>query len=327
MLTVEPVLDVATLTIARGLDAEAYAHDYVALPADPVEEAIPSLGGVEIAGSRTYRFLAREQGTPVGTVCIDLPTLDNLTAANVDGLIHPDHRRRGLGRELLAWSIDEVRRMGRRRLWFQVAAPVTGADGVAEPLMREIGARMVLQEARRLLDLQSVALLDRSPVAEGYRLEQWVDRAPDHLLDGLAYLNSRMSTDAPLGEMDLEQEVWDAARVRAKEAHGQQTGRLHLLTVAVHEATGVVAGLTEIAVSRARPHVGYQWETIVDPEHRGHRLGLALKTWNHHYLVGHSPDTRYVNTWNADSNSFMVSVNETCGFTVAERWNQYQLDL
>jgi GNAT superfamily N-acetyltransferase len=327
VLTVEPVLDVPTLTIARELDAEAYDHDFVALPADPVEEAIPGLGGVEIAGSRTFRYLAREGGAPVGTVSIDLPTLDNLTAANIDGLIHPAHRRRGLGRELLAWSVDEARRMGRGRLWFQVPAPVDGTDGVAEPLMREVGARLVLEEARRLLDLQSVALLDRSHVAAGYRLEQWVDSAPEELLDGLAYLNSRMSTDAPNGDMDLEQEVWDAGRVRAKEESGRQRGRLHMLTVAVHEATGVVAGLTEIAVSRSRPYVGYQWETIVDPEHRGHRLGLALKTWNHHFLAEHSPQTRYVNTWNADSNSFMVSVNEACGFTVAERWNQYQLDL
>lgn len=327
VLTVEPVLDVATLTVARNLDAVALDHDFVALPADPVEEAIPHLGGADIAGTIRHRYLGREHGEPRGTVRIDLATRDNLTAAGIDVVVHPSHRRRGAGRELLLWAIDEAQRLGRTRLWFQVPCPVDGGDGPAVPLMTEIGARPALDECRRFLDLRTTPLLDRAPVADGYRLVQWEDAAPEELLDGLAYLNGRMSTDAPLGTLDLEPEVWDADRVRAKEEHGRQTGRRHLITVAVHEASGTVAGLTEIAVSRSRPEVGYQWETIVDPGHRGHRLGMAIKTWNHHLLAERSPETRYVNTWNADSNSFMLAVNEACGFQVAERWVQYQLDL
>lgn len=326
-LTVEPVLDVATLTLAHAVDAVAYAHDYVALPADPAEEAVPGLGGVEIAGGRTYRYLARDAGIPVGTLSLHLPTLDNLTAVTVDGTVHPGHRRRGLGGELLQWAVAETRRLHRSLLWFYVPGSASGGDGPGAALMRRVGARVVLTEVRRLLDLRETALLDPAPVADGYRLEQWLDRTPDGLVDGVAYLNMRMSIDAPSGEADLEQEHWDAARVRAKEEHAQQCGRLHVVTVVVHEATGDVAGLTEIAVNRTTPHVGYQWETIVDPRHRGHRLGLALKTRNHQLLVAHSPTTRHINTWNADSNTFMISVNEACGFVVAERWDQYQLNL
>jgi GNAT superfamily N-acetyltransferase len=321
-----PVLDLAGLQLLHAVEAPAFDHDYHALPADPVEEKVPQLGGVEHAGSRVHRHVALLDGEPAGTVTLDLPTRDNLSVANLDVIVHPALRRRGLGRWLLDWGIAEAQRLDRSRIWLQVPGPLDGT-APGERLMREIGAKPALDECRRLLDLHSTALLDPSPVAAGYRMEQWVDRTPDELVDDVAYLNGRMSTDAPLGDMTMEPEVWDADRVREKEALGRATNRLHLLTAAVHEATGDVAGLTAISVSRSRPVVGYQWETIVDPAHRGHRLGLALKTWNHHQLADRSPGTRYVNTWNADSNSFMVSVNELCGFRLMERWTEYQLDL
>lgn len=327
MLTVHPVLDLEGLKLLRAVEEPAYAADFVALPADPIEEKLPGLGGKEIAGQRHFQHVALRDGEPVGTVGLDVPTRDNLTAVTVDIIVHPAQRRQGIGRQLTAWALEEAARLGRSRIWFSAHSPLDGR-GPGEPLLRQIGAKPGLVECRRLLDLASVELLPKSDVAEGYRIEQWTDEgAPDHLVDGVAYLEGRMSTDAPSGEINLEPEVWDAARVREKEAHGRESGRLHLVTVTVHEATGAVAGLTEIAVSRSRPDVAYQWETIVDPLHRGHRLGLALKTWNHQLLVERSPGTRYVNTWNADSNTFMVSVNEQCGFRLAERWTQWELDL
>lgn len=325
-LVVQPVLDLASAGLVHAVGEAAFGHDYVALPADPLEEMLPTLGGVDIAGTRAYRYVALLDGVPAGTVRLELPTRDNLSVATIDIIVHPELRRRGVGRHLTTWSVAEAQRLGRTRLWFQVPGPVAG-PAPAEPLMREVGAKPALEECRRILDLQSTALLDPSAVAPGYRVEQWADRTPDSLVDGVAYLNGRMSTDAPNGELTMEPEHWDGQRLREKEALCLETGRLHLLTVVVHEATGDVAGLTELSVSRSCPEVSYQWETIVEPAHRGHRLGLALKTWNHRLLADRSPKTRYVNTWNADSNTFMVSVNELCGFQVAERWTQYQLDL
>jgi GNAT superfamily N-acetyltransferase len=325
VLTVREVTDRADLELFHALDEVAYATDYLALPVGPIEERLPGLGGVEIAGARTYRFLALEDDVPVATLSLELPTKDNLSAVNVDGTVHPDHRRRGIGREVTAWAVEEVRRRGRSILWFQVPAPLDGSDGVAEPLLRSFGAKRVLDESRRLLDLRSVELLPPAPVADGYRVEQWLDRTPDELVDGVAYLQGRMSTDAPFGDMTLEPEAWDAARVREKEAHAHEVGRQHVVTVVVHEGSGEVAGLTEIGINLSDPEVSYQWETIVDPVHRGHRLGLTLKTWNHQLLAASSPATRWVNTWNADSNSFMISVNEACGFRQVERWIQYEL--
>ena len=103
-------------------------------------------------------------------------------------------------------------------------------------------------------------------------------------------------------------------------------GRVRFAGAAVHEATGQVVAMTDIGVSRHRPEVGYQWDTIVLTEHRGHGLGLGLKARNHDLLVESSPETRWVNTWNAEVNRHMIAINEQLGFQPVEYWTEWQLD-
>ena len=82
--------------------------------------------------------------------------------------------------------------------------------------------------------------------------------------------------------------------------------------------------LIQAIVDVTRPTVA---DTIVDPDHRGHGLGLVLKTWNHAFLAESAPGVRWVNTWNARSNTFMIRVNEQLGFEPMETWGEHQLDL
>jgi hypothetical protein len=70
-----------------------------------------------------------------------------------------------------------------------------------------------------------------------------------------------------------------------------------------------------------------QWNTIVEPTHRGRGLGLVLKSWNHDAVARAHPELRWISTWNAASNSFMIDVNERLGYRVAEKWTEWQLDL
>lgn len=193
-------------------------------------------------------------------------------------------------------------------------------------LARSVGAREVLSDVRRLLDL-SGELPDPVAPPSPYRVVQWVDRAPDELVDDVAALEGRMATDIPLGDMDWEPEVWDAARYRAKEAAAAARGRIRLATAAVDDRTGRAVGYTDIGVNASQPEVGYQWDTIVDPDHRGHGLGLVIKSHNLRLLRERLPATRWVNTWNAESNAHMVAVNDALGFHPVGRWAEWQLDL
>jgi GNAT superfamily N-acetyltransferase len=325
-MRLRPVLTRSDLEDFHAVESAALDHDFVALPADPIHELLPVLDGKPRAGNLTKLWVGTEDDKPVAALNLTFFTLDNLDAVNVDGSVHPDHRRRGYARALLGHALDVVRAERRHRVYIEAPWARDGGEGPAFGLLSSFGARQVNHDYRRLLDLRGHHP-DVPPAPVGYRIVTWIDKAPEELVDGLAYLMGRMSTDAPLGDMDYEPEKWDAARYRDSEQDAKDRERTRIATAVVHEATGQVAGLTDIGVNRKRQEISYQWQTIVDPDHRGHRLGLLLKASNHRHLVEQVPQARWINTWNATSNSFMIDVNVALGFEIAEKWSEWQLDL
>ena len=326
-MDIRPVTDAEALRHHHAVKVAALDHDFVGLPADPIEELAPLLDGEPRAGALTVMFTAYDGSTAVGALSVTLPLLDNLTAMPTEGYVHPEHRRQGVATALVGFAVDEARRRGRNRLFTETPWARDGGPGDAFPMLERLGAKRVLDDYRRVLDLQARPVGPLHPVPDGYEVVQWVDEAPDALVDGCAYLMSRMTVDAPMGDMDYEQEKWDAVRYRDKEKTAKARNRVRLATAVVHSATGQVAGVTDIGVNRDRTSVAYQWDTIVDPDHRGKRIGLVLKTHNHRWLVDNVEGVRWINTWNAATNTYMVAVNDALGFEVAERWSEWQLDL
>jgi hypothetical protein len=53
--------------------------------------------------------------------------------------------------------------------------------------------------------------------------------------------------------------------------------------------------------------------------HRGHKLGLRLKIAMLKRLIEVEPQVRQVDTWNAESNSHMIAVNDAIGCAVVGR--------
>jgi GNAT superfamily N-acetyltransferase len=324
---IRPVEDAAVLALWHAVEAASLDADHLALPADPIEDRLPLLDpSVPQAGEKTLLRLGCDDGVPIGAIELNLPLLDNLSAATINVHVHPDLRRRGHGRALLAAAMDEAAGLGRSRLFFEVPSPYPTGIGPAEPMLREVGARPVLKEVRRLLDLRRDAPASPPTPPAGYRLVQWVDRLPEEYLDDMAYLMFRMSTDAPMEDMDWEPEAWDGARYREREESAHTRGRVRYGTLAVHEDCGKVVAFTDIGVSRYCIGTSYQWETLVEREHRGHGLGLVVKAHNHWLVADRSPDTQWVNTWNAESNTHMVGINEALGFRAIDYWTEWQLD-
>ena len=62
----------------------------------------------------------------------------------------------------------------------------------------------------------------------------------------------------------------------------------------------------------------YQWGTFVHRKHRGHRLGLATKALNLRAVQAVRGDLARVITQNAETNDYMVSINERMGFRPIE---------
>jgi len=114
--------------------------------------------------------------------------------------------------------------------------------------------------------------------------------------------------------------------MRARDASCLARG-LHMVTTAAVDGTGQLIAFTQI-VGYARSHwYADQWDTIVAPEHRGHRLGTLIKVANLDYARVQRPELRVIDTGNADSNPYMVAINEAMGFRPYRRIGEWQLAL
>jgi GNAT superfamily N-acetyltransferase len=259
----------------------------------------------------------------VGMADLELYRRENPHLARIEIRVLPERRRCGIGSALLG-AVEQIAvRTGRTELAGMDETPRrTGYEDSAGPFARHHGfsaaQEMIRRELRLPLDpRRSHALMDHpkaSPV--GYTMVTFTDRWPDDLVEDRCELGRRMSTDAPAGEQDLDEEVWDEARVRQMEAALVAQNRAKVITAARDDETGRVAGFTEIVVPLGAPASVWQHDTLVLQQHRGHGLGLAMKVANVNALMAHFPSTLRVSTWNAADNEHMVAVNDEMGFEV-----------
>ena len=77
--------------------------------------------------------------------------------------------------------------------------------------------------------------------AHDYALEGYVDDMPTEWLDDRAVLQQRMSTDPPTDDLALEEEAWDADRLREQQERLRSAGRRIVETVARHVPSGRIA--------------------------------------------------------------------------------------
>lgn len=311
-----------------------HAADVLDLPSDPFEELV---AGARTQGHsrREERWLLRDAGEPVGVARASFMLLDNTDQCSALVAVHPEHRRRGYGSRLFEHLVERVRSEGRHWLITGVIEPLVDGDGAPGPAFaRRVGAVRALDEIRRDLDLGGVdaARLD-SLEAEarsrsgGYETVQWLGATPEDLVDDQARLISQMSVDAPMGELDWEQEVWDGARVREQERLFAEQRRTRLATAVRHEESGRLVAFTDIGVSQLQPDPAYQWDTIVLRAHRGRRLGMLAKVANLRLLLREVPEARRVVSWNAESNTHMVAINDALGFRPVERLAEWVYEI
>ena len=273
-------------------------------------------------------FLAVVDGEVVGLAEYSTSTWDNHHLAWLWVSVRPSARRRGHGSALVELMADRARSEKRTTIG------VGGWDNeAARAFAKRHGFELKSQEVCRrqyLADLDRAALAacqkEALPHATAYELVRRQGRTPDGELAALAAVTAAIN-DAPMDDLDVEDEVFSADRVRDYEtAQLGQGQRLHRV-VARHRETGELAGHTVVAVSDERPENAEQHDTAVVQAHRGHRLGLLLKADMLDWLAETQPQVTSIETWNAESNDQMIGVNEVLGYRVMGRALQFQRSL
>ena len=171
----------------------------------------------------------------------------------------------------------------------------------------------------------SSRLASATHASVGYRTVTWQGRTPEGWLDDIALLRTRSSTEEPNAGIQQTEDVWTAERVRSVDDLQATSPRILLTTVALHEASGRLAGYTELDVPPEADRPVEQAHTLVLREHRGHRLGTLLKLVNLRELAARFPGRRLVETMNAEENRHMLDVNDALGFetdSYSARWKK-----
>lgn len=258
--------------------------------------------------ARTW-LQARVDGEVVGVAVLELPLTENTDVAWAELDVLPGHRRRGVGSALWHALVERARASGRTRVGGEVTVDV-GRTGPAYDFARALGAVAKHREDHLL----AVLPVRPAEVHPGYDVVTWRGRCPDEHRDAYLTMRNQMNADVPTGELDLEPEVIDEQRLATAE---ERLTRAYDVRVAAarRRVDGAFGGYSLLLVPHGTDY-GWQDDTLVMPEHRGHRLGAALKSANYAALPA---SVTTVHTWTAPDNTAMHRTNVAMGFRVVER--------
>ncbi len=288
-------------------------------------------------GNNMAHYLVERGGEPVGWVSFELPFRENRDLIIVSIWVVPSARRQGIGRELYEWvrefaGTHERKKIVGTTLWDLPGIPATNLAGAG--FAESLGFTKALVDVTRRLELSTVdeAALDdmlshAKEKAEGYRLVRWVGMPTEEYEKDLAYLDSRLMMDAPMGDLQMEAHKPDTARLREFGESTEARERVAYHSAAVHEESNRLVAWTTITKEVSLDWNAFQQITIVDPDHRGHRLGALVKVENLRFFRENEPSVTAIDTFNAHSNSYMIQINEQMGFRPLYAWQNWKQEL
>ena len=276
---------------------------------------------------RRTLLAAVEDGVVVGGADLGMPLQDNPHLGEVEVNVRPEWRRRRIGTALHAAAQERLRSAGRTTVIGEANEPVSGGSA-AVSFAESLGYASEHVEHHLVLPLpvpdEQVERLRASlPDLDGYELVTWGDRCSDEHLAAYCRMRTQMEADVPTGELDLEVVEFDEERVRTSES--RLAVAHHQLHVAARRiADGVVGGFSMVLLPKGEDQA-LQFDTLVMPEHRGHRLGLLMKLDTLDRVHADHPDRTVFHTWTAADNTAMQATNKRFGYTLVERMHDMQL--
>lgn len=282
--------------------------------------------GWDLEPSESFLYTPAEASEPVGVLTLAAPQRDNRHVVMGGGVVHPRHRRQGHGSAMADELLRRTSALGRSTLWSGCAAD----DEAAGAFLKRHGFAYASHEARRY---QRLDQLDHADIDQRYA--QACEAAADYdlvrlrvptdpavlaeLIEVTAAIN-----DAPMGDLDYENETFDLQRLQDFEFASRAKGERLYRVFARHRSTGAVGGHTVLGVQPRRPAWGMQMDTAVHRDHRGHRLGLLLKIDMMRWLATAEPQLEITETWNHADNGYMINVNEAIGYRLSRVFDEYQ---
>ena len=308
----------AATSYRPGKPWPVWEQSRVALPADNPERDITLLAAID--GRRM-----------VGAGLLTRPLLENLHAVNAYAFVSPDRARQGIGRALVGELELIAHGDGRTTVQSEIYLPPEGsapADAFAAALGYVVANRESVKELTLAdyADRRTGVVAGIEGAADGYRIVTFDTVCPGEHLESFGRLLGMLMSEVPLGELELEDSEWTPERLRAAEQRQADIGR-HVHTALAIAPDGTVVGASDVRIDHTDRDHGQVGITIVDPAHRGHRLGMALKMATHDLAVATYADLVSLDTSNAEVNVHMNAVNEALGYRSIETLLELQKKL
>ena len=277
-------------------------------------------------------FLAHDGDGVVGYGRLVLPVRDNPHLAFLELGVLPGRRRRGHGTALARALEQWARERGRTTVVGEGYAPAESRTrGLArvEQFAATLGYELANVETVKQQSVPTYltrrdALRDEIAAdLAAYHIVGWDTGCPDEYVEDCCRLLSGLNAEVPLGDLALHDSEWTPQRLRTWEASNREVGR-HSLSAGAIGPDGSLVGISGIRVDDDAPTRGTVGITLVASDHRGHRLGLALKLAATDLALAHFPQLAHVETSNADTNTHMNAVNERLGYLPIERLLEFQ---
>jgi GNAT superfamily N-acetyltransferase len=251
---------------------------------------------------------------------------DNLELAQVLLWVDPQQRRCGFGTQTLRQAEEHARSLGRRILRVQLRM----GEGLERNRLfaEHHGYTLEMTEIeRRLAFPVDLALVDRlaaeaSAYHGDYEIRSFTGRVPEPLRTSYVELNNLLGIEAPHGDLELEVGQDTVEDLDALDREREASGRTSATAVAVRDDKVVAYANASVPAAGFR-HID-QYGTLVHPDHRGHRLGMAVKCAQLRLLAEHFPDRDYIQTSNAEVNEHMVAINVALGFELHQVWGEFE---
>lgn len=235
---------------------------------------------------------------------------------NFNCMVLPAYRQRGIGQRLLAAIAAYAHEQGRHMLMTQTRSHLpAGAIW-----MRRIGAtpRLDSRTSQLMLAGLDMALLDTwiaraAERAPGYTLYFGTGPYPEDDLAAIARLHEVHNTGPGMSSI-LEETSVSPLQLRQHEAAMHAQGMVRWTAFVREQATGTLAGMTEVTWMAQYPEQVEQGITAVLPTYRNRGLGRWLKAAMLDKLLHEQPAAQVVRTGNAASNAPMLNINKALGF-------------
>ena len=183
--------------------------------------------------------------------------------------------------------------------------------GFAQPL----GYACATTETVVELDLVSADLMSVQP-SDGYTVATYVNGVPDHLRAQVGVLKGLVDAEAPNGALQWQPTPVSVEEYEDEIALWQEQGRTAVESIAL-DRHGTVVAWTCLVAAAGRDRPAQIEGTLVLAQHRGQRLGAAVKVACLLAVRGHGYATR-VRTSSDDRNVWMRAINEGLGFVPVE---------